>query len=589
MTNKKYKVKKFAIPIDKNLFNVGGFVYDSNYGVSDLTKSPILGGMMAARTVQPIFDYNLEKISDVPIIDTTNNISSNYFSDPSSIARPTYAAPSTSLPDKIDVKVGGKSLAEGPLTNQELGIKPKTDWNSIANKGMAGLSGVMNIAQSTMANAKIKDTAGIQTAIDAAANTTFGGSTNEQLLAQYDAIENLDRTSQRDLTGSVGSKLANTGKATLSGVQAGMQIGGPIGGIIGGAAGLIASGIGWAVGDTKAQNEAERLNREAAAAEQRRLANFNLAVNNLEQQNLMYDMANYAKYGGKINIKPSKRGTFTRAAKSRGLGVQEFASKVLANPDDYSEAMRKKAQFAKNASKWKHDDGGFMESYANPSTVTGAVAKGTLQLLDPTGISSYPDVYYSGKELLNNPSWENAGMFGLNVIGALPLIGKVSAPFKAAKTAKLMSRIGDASAIIKAAGKVGDANKVIDTLPELIPITRNAAAKTQDITTSLISDPLFQMIRPDNKLDVMRAFRAANAAVDVTNAANNSADIVGIVQDIKDSNKKADGGPLFNEFSNVITKINEGGSHEFITGQEYDVTEEEIKLLKNLGYEFEYI
>ena len=204
------------------------------------------------------------------------------------------------IPDKIDVKVGGKSLAEGPLTNQELGIKPKTDWNAVAGKATAGLGAAMNITQSTMANAKIKDTTGIQTAIDAAANTTFGGSTNEQLMSQYDAIEDLDRTSQRDLTGSVGSKLANTGKATLSGVQAGMQIGGPIGGIIGGAAGLISSGIGWIAGDTKAQNEAERLNREAKAAEQRRLANFDLAVNNLEQQNLMYDMANYAKYGGPL-------------------------------------------------------------------------------------------------------------------------------------------------------------------------------------------------------------------------------------------------------------------------------------------------
>lgn len=191
-------------------------------------------------------------------------------------------------------------------SNNNLLFQSKKAWNNawksenIGNSLTSIAGGLTDIAQSTMANAKIKDTTGIQTSIDAAANTTFGGSTNEQLMSQYDAIEDLDRTSQRDLTGSVGSKLANTGKATLSGVQAGMQIGGPIGGIIGGAAGLIASGIGWAVGDTKAQNEAERLNRKAEAAEQRRLANFDLAVNNLEQQNLMYDMANYAKYGGPL-------------------------------------------------------------------------------------------------------------------------------------------------------------------------------------------------------------------------------------------------------------------------------------------------
>jgi len=61
--------------------------------------------------------------------------------------------------------------------------------------------------------------------------------------------------------------------------------------------------------------------------------------------------------GGKIYIKPSKRGTFTAAAKSRGMGVQEFANKVLANKEDYSTAMVKKANFARNASKW-HDEGG---------------------------------------------------------------------------------------------------------------------------------------------------------------------------------------------------------------------------------------
>ena len=51
-------------------------------------------------------------------------------------------------------------------------------------------------------------------------------------------------------------------------------------------------------------------------------------------------------------------------------------------------------------------------------------------------------------------------------------------------------------------------------------------------------------------------------------------------------NKKADGGNLF---TNGVTMVNNGGTHEYLEGQEYDVTEEEIKLLKKLGYEFEYL
>lgn len=62
-----------------------------------------------------------------------------------------------------------------------------------------------------------------------------------------------------------------------------------------------------------------------------------------ERQKSSYDSG---KSG--IHIKPSKRGTFTAAAKRRGMGVQEFARKVLSAPKGkYSSAMRKKANFAR--------------------------------------------------------------------------------------------------------------------------------------------------------------------------------------------------------------------------------------------------
>lgn len=58
--------------------------------------------------------------------------------------------------------------------------------------------------------------------------------------------------------------------------------------------------------------------------------------------------------GKDIRIKPSKRGTFTKAAKQHGMSVQSFANRVLRNPSKYSAAMRKKANFAHNAAGWKH-------------------------------------------------------------------------------------------------------------------------------------------------------------------------------------------------------------------------------------------
>lgn len=63
----------------------------------------------------------------------------------------------------------------------------------------------------------------------------------------------------------------------------------------------------------------------------------------------------YNKGKDPIHIKKSKEGTFTAAATAHKSSVQGFANKVLKAPKGkYSAAMRKKANFAKNAAKWHH-------------------------------------------------------------------------------------------------------------------------------------------------------------------------------------------------------------------------------------------
>lgn len=66
---------------------------------------------------------------------------------------------------------------------------------------------------------------------------------------------------------------------------------------------------------------------------------------------------NSYKTGGEINIKKSHEGLFTQKANRAGMGVQEFASHVLANKQNYSSDTIKQAVFAQNAAKW-HADGG---------------------------------------------------------------------------------------------------------------------------------------------------------------------------------------------------------------------------------------
>lgn len=62
-----------------------------------------------------------------------------------------------------------------------------------------------------------------------------------------------------------------------------------------------------------------------------------------------------AKYGG-IHIKPENKGKFTEYAKRKGMGVQEAAHWVMSNSDNPT--LRKRANFAINASKFKHQYGG---------------------------------------------------------------------------------------------------------------------------------------------------------------------------------------------------------------------------------------
>ena len=72
----------------------------------------------------------------------------------------------------------------------------------------------------------------------------------------------------------------------------------------------------------------------------------------------MPDMNITYKKGGGIYIKPANRGKFTAWAKSHGMGVQEAAQHVMANKDKYSSTIVKRANFAKNAARWKHKEGG---------------------------------------------------------------------------------------------------------------------------------------------------------------------------------------------------------------------------------------
>lgn len=61
----------------------------------------------------------------------------------------------------------------------------------------------------------------------------------------------------------------------------------------------------------------------------------------------------YLKNGNKIHIKKKNRGKFTASAKAHGMGVQEYANKVLNDPNA-TPLQKKRANFARNAKRFKH-------------------------------------------------------------------------------------------------------------------------------------------------------------------------------------------------------------------------------------------
>lgn len=126
-----------------------------------------------------------------------------------------------------------------------------------------------------------------------------------------------------------------------------------------------------------------------------------------------------------IHIKPSKRGTFTAAAKKRGKSVQGFASQVLAHKENYSPAMVKKANFAKNASKWKHAEGG--ELLPNDYYLNLFALGGDVNILDQ--VSSNNEEAKGLKGLLNKLSSLGEDNKSLNSIDPQSLVSNVSTLF----------------------------------------------------------------------------------------------------------------------------------------------------------------
>ena len=241
---------------------------------------------------------------------------------------------------------------------------PKSGFDASNFIGKAGnvVSGVTSIIDSSLKNAKIADTTGIENDIKDFRNTDFSEATDSNsLLNAYNNLNFLkDDYSWKDVRGVSNSELfGNTLSAVGSGAMAGASVGGPWGAVAGAAIGLGGSLAGIFTGKNKAKRKARFLNQASKVANNTAIDNYDFQVDDVMQDNARNAMKYaYAADGGPINIKKKNRGKFTESANRAGMGVQEYARHILANKDKYSSTLVKRANFARNAAGWKHAEGG---------------------------------------------------------------------------------------------------------------------------------------------------------------------------------------------------------------------------------------
>lgn len=282
-----------------------------------------------------------------------------------------------------DMKASAEQLQNTLNTNSE-GSKSGISAGTVG-KVMQGLQGGAEIISSALTGINSVDSAAesLSNAANSVSNTSFGAPDSNALLSQSN-FGLMGNVSYRDLLGSKMDNAEAVIGQSMSGAGTGASVGGPWGAAVGGATGLLGGLIGFGIKRRRAKKKAAELNRQIGIANQQAIANFGTAAENLDTQNDLDALSHYAAYGGPltmrytgtmspfgntfdkggkihIHIKPSKRGTFTAAAKKHGKSVQAFASQVLANKENYSPAMVKKANFARNFGGRKRAYGGFLE------------------------------------------------------------------------------------------------------------------------------------------------------------------------------------------------------------------------------------
>jgi len=229
--------------------------------------------------------------------------------------------------------------------------------------GLSAISGLTGILDTSLQLAQPLDSTAYQNQLsDMAAD-------RNKTYYDYDSLSNdmvnRSRFTMEDgaLQHSTGEIAAGSAKSALTGATTGLQIAGPWGALVGGVIGAGSGIIGGLVGRSNAKTQENILRSEAATQDKLNSMAFSAQADNVRDYQYGQLYGTRMARGGKIEIKPQNKGSFTQAAKQHHMTVQEFAKEVLAktNARKYSALMRKRANFARNAAGWSHAEGGAID------------------------------------------------------------------------------------------------------------------------------------------------------------------------------------------------------------------------------------
>lgn len=206
-------------------------------------------------------------------------------------------------------------------------------------------------------------------------NRMFGSKLNQENINQVK--DNISSTANTSFGGSANDLMSQLSDASMLGDINRSDIGKD----------------GWF--SNKAKKLTNKLRAQAEVANTRLYGNFNQAADITNENQFLQGMYNVGAFGGPlfkeggIMIKKENRGKFTESANRANMGIQEYARHILANKENYSPTLIKRANFARNAAKWNAFGG---------------------------DLNTYGGTYNGGLEYINNGSTHEN-----NILGGVPM------------------------------------------------------------------------------------------------------------------------------------------------------------------------